>query len=109
MKKVLIRSIIAALIVEGIGASINLISYFTAGRLLLAHTLAGGEWMGWIGFGVFLSKIYPMTSSPLESANGRMHLAFDLTSFLVTVGIAFAAAFIINLAAYKSRDHKETF
>ena len=50
MEKVLIKSIIAAFVIEITGAAVNLFSYFVYGKFLLAKQLYGGEWMGWAGF-----------------------------------------------------------
>ena len=44
--KVLIKSIIAAFVIEITGAAVNLFSYFVYGKFLLAKQLYGGEWMG---------------------------------------------------------------
>ena len=56
MKRLLIKSTIAAFAIEIIGAAVNLISYAVNGRFLLAKQLVGGEWMGWSGFGMLLNR-----------------------------------------------------
>lgn len=60
MEKVLIKSIIAAFVIEITGAAVNLFSYFVYGKFLLAKQLYGGEWMGWAGFALSFI-LYPLS------------------------------------------------
>ena len=76
MKKLLIKSTIAAFAIEIIGAAVNLISYAVNGRFLLAKQLVGGEWMGWSGFGMLLNRTFPMSSQD-HPVSGSTWISFD--------------------------------
>ena len=93
MKKLLIKSIIAAFAIEIIGAAVNLISYTVNGRFLLAKQLYGGEWMGWSGFGMLLNRTFPMSSQD-HPVSGSTWISFDTGSLVLTLLASFVIAFI---------------
>ncbi len=94
MKELLTKSIIAAFSIEIIGAAINLISYTVNGSFLLAKQLYGGEWMGWIGFGMLLNRTFPMTSQE-HPKSGSTWISFDPRSLLLTLMASFVISFIV--------------
>ena len=94
MKKLLIKSIIAAFAIEIIGAASNLISYTVNGRFLLAKQLYGGEWMGWSGFGMLLNRTFPMSSQD-HPVSGSTWISFDPGSLVLTLLGGFVISFIV--------------
>ena len=94
MKKLLIKSTIAAFAIEIIGAVANLISYAVNGRFLLAKQLYGGEWMGWSGFGMLLNRTYPMSSQD-HPVPGSTWISFDPGSLVMTLLGGFVISFIV--------------
>lgn len=104
MKKLLIKSIIAAFAIEIIGAAVNLISYAINGSFPLAKQLSGGEWMGWIGFGMLLNRTFPMSSQD-HPVSGSTWISFDPGSLVMTLLGGFVISFlffgIIRLARKK--------
>ena len=94
MKKLLIKSIIAAFAIEIIGAASNLISYTVNGRFLLAKQLYGGEWMGWSGFGMLLNRTYPMSSQD-HPVSDSTWISFDPGSLVLTLLGGFVISFIV--------------
>ncbi|MCR5594228.1 MAG: hypothetical protein K6G12_00115 [Lachnospiraceae bacterium] len=101
MKKVFIRSIIAAVAVEITGAAINLVSYAVNGEFPLAIMILGGEWMGWRGFGLLLNHTYAMSSPDNPNAHDSTWIDFAprslVSTLLVSFMISFAVFFIIYL------------
>ena len=94
MKKLLIKSTIAAFAIEIIGAAANLISYTVNGRFLLAKQLVGGEWMGWSGFGMLLNRTFPMSSQD-HPVSGSAWISFDPSSLVLTLLGGFIISFIV--------------
>ena len=94
MKKLLIKSTIAAFAIEIIGAAANLISYTVNGRFLLAKQLYGGEWMGWSGFGMLLNRTFPMSSQD-HPVSGSAWISFDPSSLVLTLLGGFIISFIV--------------
>ena len=94
MKKLLIKSTIAAFAIEIIGAAANLISYAVNGRFLLAKQLVGGEWMGWSGFAMLLNRTFPMSSQD-HSVSCSACISFDPSSLVLTLLGGFIISFIV--------------
>ena len=94
MKKLLIKSTIAAFAIEIIGAAVNLITYTVNGCFLLAKQLYGGEWMGWSGFGMLLNRTYPMSSQD-HPVSGSTWISFDPGSLVLTLLVGFVISFIV--------------
>ena len=80
MKKILIKSTIAAFAIEIIGAA--------------AKQLYGGEWMGWSGFGMLLNRTYPMSSQD-HPVSGSTWISFDPGSLVLTLLVGFVISFIV--------------
>ena len=95
MKKNIIRSLIAAVLLEAVGVIINLLSYCFSGEFLLAQKLYGGEWEGWRGFGMVLNKVWPMFISDTEPIKVSSWISFDFTSLYVTLVMGFWLSFIV--------------
>lgn len=105
MGKVFLKSIMAALGIEILGTAANLISYSVNGRFLLAKQLMGGEWMGWVGFGLMLNRTFPM-SSPEHPALGSSWISFDLNSLLFTLLAGFVLSFFIILILHLIKKNR---
>ena len=80
MKKLLIKSTIAAFAIEIIGAAVNLISYAVNGR-------------GWSGFGMLLNRTFPMSSQD-HPVSGSTWISFDPGSLVMTLLAGYVIAFI---------------
>lgn len=100
MKKVLLSSLISSVVIEAIGAIINLISYFISGKLLLAQQLYGGECCVWRGFGVALTEVYPMIRTVGGSYKTTSWLSFEYTSFHATLVLGFLLSFVVCYIIY---------
>lgn len=105
MKKLLTKSIIAAVVIEIIGAAVNLISYTSNGSFLLAKQLYGGEWMGWIGFGMLLNRTFPMSSQD-QPVSGSTWISFDPGSLILTLLAGFVVSFIVFSALRLIRKNR---
>lgn len=103
MKKVFVRSLITALILNTVGAVMNLVSFWSNGTFLLAQQLNGGECMEWRGFGLLLTKIVPI--DPIHAPNASISL--DVPSLFVTLAIGFILGFIILLIIHLVNTEKK--
>ena len=105
MKKVLIRSLITALVINLIGVVINLVSFGVNGKFLLAQRLNGGECTEWRGFGLLLTKIIPL--DPVNAPNaGSTRISLDLPGMLITLAVGFALGFIVFYIAHLAKKPK---
>lgn len=109
MKNTLISSLLSAFIIEAIGAMTNLISYFIFGKFLFAQVLYGGECQVWRGFGIALTKIYPM-KSVIEPYEIYTRISFDYASLHVTLFVGFMLSFVVFniIKLIKKKDVKIT-
>ncbi len=103
MKKIMISSLITAVVIEIAGLLINLFSFKSNGSLLLAKQYSGGECMEWRGCGLYLLKLYPMSSgdNPVQSTS---HLSFDPVSCLVTLVAGFVLSFVVFTIIHKLKN-----
>ena len=85
-KKILIASIVS-IVLNMILFCINLISANMFHNLLFAKAIPGGECTEYIGFGVNLLKIYPMTAD--GSASVSYHVEFNLISLIIPIIVIF--------------------
>lgn len=107
MKKLLIKSLIIAGIIDALGCLVNFLCAKIWDILLIYVHLSGGEYQGYVGFGILLEHIYPMTE---DGGPGKItYLSFDILNFLLYfVGIfivVFVVMYFINKR--KSKDKKE--
>lgn len=99
MKKVLIRSLITAVVFNFIGSLINVISYIITGKFLLATRLNGGEYTGQTGFGLTLNKV--ISGDPVNNPIGGHHwISLDIPSLALSLAIGFTIGFIIFFTVY---------
>ncbi len=92
MKKLLLKSLIISSIITAVGTIINLVSVLVWDKLLLFVGMSGGEYQGYVGFGILLEFIYPM-SGPGEVAGKVRHLSFDIVNFLIYFVMMFIIVF----------------
>lgn len=102
-KRILIASIVS-IVLNMILFCINLISANMFHNLLFAKTIPGGECTEYIGFGVYLLKIYPMTAD--GSASVSYHVDFNLISLIIPIILVFLLTFIILILIDKLRKKK---
>lgn len=105
MKKNLIISTIVSLGINLILFLVNLICAYTIHTLPLSQKLSGGEYMGEIGFGVLLEKIFYLSLEP-ESGGTTEYIRFDLMSLLVPIIIVFIITLIILTTINKRKSTK---
>jgi hypothetical protein len=99
MKKVLIRSLITALVINTTGSIINLVSYFVNGKFLLSQALNGGECIQSYGFGLILTKIIPI--DPVHDPDAyRTAISLHPSSFIFTIVVCFIPSFVIFSIIY---------
>lgn len=99
MKKVFVRSLITALVINTTGAIINLVSFFANGTFLLAQQINGGEYTGWRGFGLLLSKVIPL--DPVHNPDaGSTGISLDLPSLFFTLAAGFVLGCIVFLIVH---------
>ena len=60
MKKIIIASAAASLILTAIGTCVNIIGFRLYGNAPLATEYVGGEVIGSIGFGISIYTVYPL-------------------------------------------------
>ena len=101
--KILIASIVS-IVLNMILFCINLISANMFHNLLFAKTIPGGECTEYIGFGVNLKKIYPMTAD--ESASVSYHVDFNLISLIIPIIVIFLFIFVFLILIDKLRKKK---
>ena len=102
-KRILIASIVS-IVLNMILFCINLISANMFHNLLFAKAIPGGECTEYIGFGVNLLKIYPMTAD--GSASVSYHVDFNLISLIIPIILVFLLTFIILILIDKLRKKK---
>ena len=100
MKKILIKSALISLGINLVGLIINLITFFAFGSVFLAIPLYGGEWCGYMGFGVMMNKTFPMTTSS-EAVEGNKWLSVSPLSFIIPFIIFFVITLVIQLIKQK--------
>lgn len=103
MKKILLKSALISLGINVAGLIINLITFFACGSVFLAIPLSGGEWMGFVGFGIMMNKTFPMTTSS-EVVKSTKWLTADPLSFIIPFIIFFVIALVIQRIKQKIRN-----
>lgn len=96
-RKILLRSLLAALVVEITGATVNLISYAIDHSFLLAIRIDGGELVNWLGFGMMLYHTYPMWFADQPVEYSKTWIEFEPISLVLTLIVSFVVALIIQL------------
>lgn len=109
MKKVLIKSLIAAAAFEIIGVVINLISFAIFKEFLIAIPRSGGEWRGCQGFGMMLSRYYGIDSPDWPGGGGMStRIEFDLFSLVLALVVGFSIFFLIFSLRYRAKKKKDS-
>lgn len=106
MKKVFLRALLTAVILEIIGAAVNLVSFWSNKEFLLAQKLPGGECTEWRGFGMLLTRIIPLDNA-LTADTGSTTISLDVTSLLITLAAGFVLGFIVFLIAHLAKRNKQ--
>ena len=104
MKKKLLIAFIVSLVINLLLFSINMVSANIFHKLPVSKAIPGGECVEYIGFGVYLLVIYPMTydGGPSVSYN----IGFSFISFIIPLIVMFILVFIIELIIDKIRSKK---
>ena len=94
LKKISIKSLLISMIISVSGLIINLLSYVIRGNLLIYKTLFGGEWMGQIGFGLLVNRVYPLMIEGSDSVSRDIWLSFEVDNFILTFVIVLIGVFV---------------
>jgi len=105
MKKNIIKSLIFSSIIMAVGTLTNFLCAKLGDFLLIRTTLSGGEYQGYLGFGILLEHIYPMTNG---SGPGKItYLSFDIANFLIYFVCIFILVFAFIFVINKIKKSKE--
>ena len=109
MKKTIIKSLIISSIITAVGTLTNFLCAKLGDFLLIKATLSGGEYQGYVGFGILLEHIYPMKEG---SGSGKItYLSFDIINFIlyfvIIFIIVFATIFVINKIKESKKEEKK--
>lgn len=105
MRKVTLISLLISVIFTALGFAANLISYFTSQSLLFCFTSYGGEVTSYEGFGLRLTRYYPM-SDGVTPVYVEPRLRFGPVSLILTLIAAFIVCFVIATIIHKVRAKK---
>ena len=95
MKKIVIKSFIASIIITLLGAIINFCSANYFDKILIGYTMYGGEISERTGFGISLSKVYPMIFGEENVMSTDYVLSFNDINFVMSLIVSFLISFII--------------
>ena len=95
MKKNFIISLVITVIINFICTIINFICAKFYDFLPLSYYLSGGEYSGYLGFGVLLEHIYPMEYIKDSTYSHISHLSFSFTNFIICFLLLFIIVFVV--------------
>ena len=105
MKKILIKSLIISSIITAVGTLTNFLCAKLGDFLLIKATLSGGEYQGYVGFGILLEHIYSLSDG---SSPGKItYLSFDILNFLLYFVVIFIIVFVAIKVIDKIKDGKK--
>ena len=104
MKKIIIKSLIITTIINAVGCLTNFLCAKLGDFLLIRASLTGGEYQGYIGFGILLEHIYPLTNGIYSKIT---YLSFDILNFLTYYVLIFVVVFLIILYITKRKSKKK--
>ena len=104
MKKNLKLATIITVIVNAIGATINLICAYSMGRLPFGIQMAGGDCIVHTGFGVELLKIFVMTNGGGPDDGTYNKISFDLKSLVMSLVAVFIISMIVITIVRKIKN-----
>ena len=106
MKKNVIISSVITIVINAICFITNLICANVYGSIPLGIKISGGEMTRYSGFGVYLEKIYPLTT--VESGEKvSTTIGFSLFSLLLTLVLVFVVALIIVSIIRRKKNVKQ--
>ena len=103
MKKNIIKALIISGIINVVGCLTNLLCAIFGDFLLIKVTYTGGEYQGFLGFGILLEHIYRLA----EHADKAIHISFDILNFLVYFVFIFILVFAFIFVINKIKESKE--
>lgn len=104
MKKKLLIAFIVSLVINLLLFSINMVGANIFHKLPVSKAIPGGECVEYIGFGVYLLAVFPMTAD--GGASVTYSVGFSLISFIIPLIVIFILVFIIELIINKIRSKK---
>lgn len=104
MKKLIIKALIITGIINVIGCLTNFLCAKFGDFLLIRASLSGGEYQGYIGFGILLEHIYPMSDG--GSSGTITHLSFSILNFLTYFVLIFLVVLLILYLIKKYKENK---
>lgn len=106
IKKSMKLALIITIIINAICLVTNLICAYTINSIPLGLEISGGDCIEYIGFGIYLLKIFPMTSNEQIVIND-IRISFHFISLLITLVLVFIISFIIIVIINKIRENKK--
>ena len=94
MKKNIFISLILSTVINGVCFLINFICANLFHFLPLAISVGDGEWIGTIGFGVLLEKLYSLSSGGESSVS--YYVSYDFFSIFVSFILIFIIIFLLK-------------
>lgn len=106
MKKLIIKSVVITTIINAIGVLANYLTAKLGDFLLIYVSQSGGEYRGYVGFGILLEHIYPMTDGTTPSK--ITHISFSILNFITYYVLIFLIVFLIMylVKRYKEKNKK---
>lgn len=103
MKKLILKSLVITTIINAVGVLTNYLTAKLGDFLLIYVSLSGGEYRGYVGFGILLEHIYPMTDGTRAT-----HISFSILNFITYYLLIFIIVLLILFIVkrYKEKNKK---
>lgn len=106
IKKSVKIALIITIVINVICLVTNLICAYTINSIPLGLEISGGDCIEYIGFGIYLLKIFSMTSSE-QIAMNDIRISFHFISLLIALVLVFIISFVIIVIINKIRNNKK--
>lgn len=104
MRKKLLIACTVSLIINILLFSINMVGANMFHKLPIGKAIPGGECIEYIGFGVYLLAVFPMTAD--GGASVSYSVGFSFISFIIPLIVIFLLTFVILILIDKLRRKK---
>ena len=104
LKKSLKQAILISVVINAVCLITNLICANTINKIPFGLSLAGGDCIEHIGFGINLLEIFAMSSNG-HGSNNHVEISFNLISLLGSLAIVFVIVLILALIVNKIRNN----
>ena len=110
MRKIAIKSLIITSIINVVGCLTNLLCALLGDFLLIHVSLSGGEYQGYVGFGILLEHFIPLTTvdDPVSSSTKVSFSILNFVTYFIFIFIVvFAFVYYLNRRK-ENKKKKET-